>query len=364
MKLRQYDPAAKRHLRLRYLRLALAMLLAVSLLGFIRWQSSVSAQDVSNPFVSPAFGVLFTVNSTADTPDAVVGNGLCADSSGRCTLRAAIQEANANSTDDTINFNIPTTDPGYDGFTWTINLNSALPNLSTNVTINGPGPVKDNLTLKRNSSAQFRIFSVTAAAHVGISTLTIMNGLAAGNGGGLSNAGTGTVSITNCAVDESSASGLGSAGGGTSNDSTGTITITDTFVNDNSAYVGGGLSNSNSGTVNVFASSFGNNGAENGGGINNGNGILNVVGCIVHSNRADMGAGIDNEFSGTLNVTNSTISGNVVTSNSNPGYAGGILNTSNGTVNVSNSTISGNDAEGLYNSGSGPFNVKSSIVHE
>jgi hypothetical protein len=82
-----------------------------------------------------------------------VGNGTCADTNGKCSLRAAIQETNAQPSDDTIDFNIPKTDPGYDGFTtWTINLNSALPNLSTNVTINGPGPFKYNLTLKRNSN--------------------------------------------------------------------------------------------------------------------------------------------------------------------------------------------------------------------
>ncbi|RME36321.1 MAG: CSLREA domain-containing protein [Thermoflexia bacterium] len=38
---------------------------------------------------------MFIVNTTADTPDANPGNGVCADSSGRCSLRAAIMEANA-----------------------------------------------------------------------------------------------------------------------------------------------------------------------------------------------------------------------------------------------------------------------------
>lgn len=35
------------------------------------------------------------VGSTGDTPDANPGDGVCADATGRCTLRAAIQEANA-----------------------------------------------------------------------------------------------------------------------------------------------------------------------------------------------------------------------------------------------------------------------------
>src|SRR5688572_4185896 len=36
----------------------------------------------------------FTVDSTADVVDGNVGNGICATTAGRCTLRAAIQEAN------------------------------------------------------------------------------------------------------------------------------------------------------------------------------------------------------------------------------------------------------------------------------
>ena len=44
----------------------------------------------------------FAVNSTADTVDVNVGNGQCATSTGACTLRAAIQEANIRHGADTI----------------------------------------------------------------------------------------------------------------------------------------------------------------------------------------------------------------------------------------------------------------------
>ena len=37
----------------------------------------------------------FTVNSTADAGDANTGDGVCATTGGVCTLRAAIQQANA-----------------------------------------------------------------------------------------------------------------------------------------------------------------------------------------------------------------------------------------------------------------------------
>ena len=42
----------------------------------------------------------FVVNSVADGTDAAIGNGICATSTGACTLRAAVQEANAQSRPD------------------------------------------------------------------------------------------------------------------------------------------------------------------------------------------------------------------------------------------------------------------------
>src|SRR5437773_11161979 len=49
----------------------------------------------------PGHAVTFVVNTTADTADAVPGDGICADSGGACSLRAAVQEANALAGPDT-----------------------------------------------------------------------------------------------------------------------------------------------------------------------------------------------------------------------------------------------------------------------
>ncbi len=49
----------------------------------------------------------YVVNSTADTNDATPGNNVCAAAGGECSLRAAIQEANAHVGADTITFAIP-----------------------------------------------------------------------------------------------------------------------------------------------------------------------------------------------------------------------------------------------------------------
>ena len=57
----------------------------------------------------------FVVNSTLDTSDANLGDGSCDDGSGNCTLRAAIQQANALPNlaggPDSITFNIPGAGP-------------------------------------------------------------------------------------------------------------------------------------------------------------------------------------------------------------------------------------------------------------
>ena len=68
-----------------------------------------------------ASAATFTVNSTADQGDASAGDGSCATAAGVCTLRAAIQEANALAGTDTIAFAIPGPGP------YIIAVNPALP---------------------------------------------------------------------------------------------------------------------------------------------------------------------------------------------------------------------------------------------
>jgi CSLREA domain-containing protein len=82
--------------------------------------------------------ITFTVNSTGDQgePAASRGDGLCdwdaATTGPQCTLRAAIQEANATSGADTIEFNI-----GGTGGLKTISPSSALPIITEALTIDG-----------------------------------------------------------------------------------------------------------------------------------------------------------------------------------------------------------------------------------
>ncbi len=72
----------------------------------------------------------FTVNSSADTSDANLGDAVCADSSGKCTLRAAMEEAEVLYPAHTVNigFDLP--------YPHTIVLQDTLPALYANV-VNG-----------------------------------------------------------------------------------------------------------------------------------------------------------------------------------------------------------------------------------
>jgi len=74
----------------------------------------------------------FTVNSTGDEADTAPGDGVCAvASSGLCTLRAAVEEANALAGSDTIQFNLPS-EGGY-----VISPSSALPEIVGSLVIDG-----------------------------------------------------------------------------------------------------------------------------------------------------------------------------------------------------------------------------------
>jgi large repetitive protein len=54
-----------------------------------------------------AHAATFTVNTAADAVDANPGNGTCATAAGNCTLRAAVQEANATAGEDWQTIDLP-----------------------------------------------------------------------------------------------------------------------------------------------------------------------------------------------------------------------------------------------------------------
>jgi hypothetical protein len=254
--------------------------------------------------------------------------------SGAGTLRAAIEQANLDAAQDTIDFG-----PSVTG---TITLSTALPNLSTNMIIVGPGP--SSLTLARSGvegTPGFGILNAVAGIEASISGLTI-SGDRGGFSAGISNAG--TLTLTDCTLSGNSASG-GSAVSGISN--AGTLMLTDCTLSGNSASGGGAVAGiTNIGTLTLTFCTLSGNSADGGGafgGIAN-FATLTLTDCTLSGNSASGGSavgGILNGGTGTLTLTDCTLSGN---SASGGGAVGGILN--GGTLTLTACTLSGNSADG------------------
>ena len=324
-----------------------------------------------------AFANLYLVNTTSDA----VVLGACQNGDPGCSLRDAIQTANAHPGPDGIVFDLPAGS--------VINLTTALPDITDSVNINGPGA--DKLTINGNSA--FRIFNVTTSGTVNLSGMTLENGTASNdNGGGIQNFNAGTVNVTNCvlrdsanavvAVDGGGIYNRGGGvinitsctffqipasnnGGGIYNSSTGTITLKDSTLDGCNAAYGGGVYNL--GTTSITNTTVTISGALDGGGIYNG-GTTNLTNSLVWGDSAHNGGGIFNAGFATMNLTNSTLYFNTTDLENGGGiYNKGTLNVSNSTLdlNVAGSFASGGTlGGGIYNDSqaTGSATIKSTII--
>jgi CSLREA domain-containing protein len=106
----------------------------------------------------------FVVNVTTDAPDANTGDGLCQTAGvGECSLRAAIQQANATAGANAILFNIPGVGPH------TIAPTSALPAITGPVTIDGysqPGASANTLAIGNDAVLKIELNGAGAGAGV------------------------------------------------------------------------------------------------------------------------------------------------------------------------------------------------------
>ncbi len=171
-------------------------------------------------------------------------------------------------------------------------------------------------------TASDRVFNITSGT-VTLEDMTIRNGNVSGDGGGISNAA--TLTITNCTISENTATGGSYGCGGVCN--SGTLTLTNSTVSSNTASVsggayGGGICGAGSGeTVLTNCTISGNEATDNG----NGTGAL--------------GGGISVFGAGGITLANCTISGNAATSSAALG-AGFYLQL--GTANVKNTIMAQN----------------------
>ena len=252
-------------------------------------------------------------------------------------LIAAINTANANGQNDTINlpactYVLTKAQNNTDG-------PNGLPSITSQITIKGAGATRT--IIERSLGAPpFRLVHVAPSGKLTLQGVTLALGLlTSGSGGGLFNAGTLTLTRStvrdNVICDlESDCIPIGTGpGGGISN--SGTLTLLESTVSNNFASAGGGISNS--GTMTLTRSTVTGNGADDEGGAGSCGGI---------------------NTGGTAKITNSTISGN-----SSSVLGGGICNSGVATLRfstvVDNFVFDGGGA-GIVNDGT--LSLRGSIV--
>jgi CSLREA domain-containing protein len=224
-----------------------------------------------------AHAATFTVSNLADTND-----GIC---NVHCSLREAITAANSAAGDDVITFT--------SNVRGAIDLTSTLPNLLTNISIQGPGA--NLLTVRRSTAAgtpDFRILNSNGV--VSLSGLTFSNGRITGNGddgyaGAIGAGSYGMLTIQDCVFSHN----YGVNGGAIYNEG-GTLLIYNSTFTDNIAVAGGALLNqpSNARTLISQCTFSGNTATKYMGGA-----ILNLMPlaiehCTFSGNSAPSGAGI------------------------------------------------------------------------
>jgi len=169
---------------------------------------------------SAAAATTFVVNSTADNADANAGNGQCLTVGGVCTVRAALQEANALAGADTVSIPAGTYQTG-----------ATLP-VSTTVTIEGSDGARATVL---DGSAAARVLSVTGGGTMTFSGITLTGGA---GGLYLDNA---DLTLDRVAVRDNTVIGAGqNEGGGIYVDSGGSLTVVRSTISGNVAESTGG----------------------------------------------------------------------------------------------------------------------------
>ena len=276
-----------------------------------------------------SWAATFTVNSAADGADAAPGNGVCATAAGVCTLRAAVQEANALAGADTVTFSLP----AGATITLTAAAGGAI-NVTSDLVIRGPTVTNPAAQLRVsggwdgviNSGVGSRVFFLPAAAgrsSVTISDLALINGNAGTETGG-----------ANPGVPRSNGGAIYVEGG--------TLTLERMTFSNSTSNDGGALEVENA-TVNISDSSFSGNKARDDGGaldIGDAPAAVNVTNTTFANNRSEAGtaAGLGGtggavRVDGHLSLTYVTMAYNV------GARGGGIDLASTGSVSFRNSLI-------------------------
>jgi hypothetical protein len=193
-----------------------------------------------------------------------------------------------------------------------------------------------------------------------------------GSGGGISNAGNGTMTITGCTISNNSAGGTG--GGFSDENAVGTLIVSNSaFIGNTSVGQGGGIQEGGPSMTLTNTIVRGNTSSGTGGGIfANGTTVTIVGGDIVNNTATAGGGGIELQTTGTgasgSTITNTTIAGNRALNNAGAN-GGGIeapATSFTGSLTLLNDTISANFADnggGIFWGGtSGSVSAQNTII--
>ncbi len=332
----------------------------------------------------------FTVNTQLDGVDMNIGDGLCDIDPApgqQCSLRAAIQEANATAAADTIILPAGLYPLNVLGANEDAAATGDL-DITEPLTLQGAGAGSTSIIGSRSLASGYdRVLDIYAEATISdvtirhgraiygggvksIATVTLTNVVVAENdahtdSGGIFNGGSMTLAnsqvISNTAASKvggiynahhltlvnsvvsGNSTATGEAGGLYNLTFTSIMTLTNSTVSENMAERGGGLFN-NGGWVTMVGSTFSGNKAVilHGGAIYN-SGHLNMLNSTISGNRAaNFGGGLFNEPTGAVSIKSSTIPFNFADDNdNNVGSGGGIYN-NGGSVQLGNSILWGN----------------------
>lgn len=320
-------------------------------LGMIKVRNLlVTALVLWGCILSSASAAVFTVNTAVDAVDSDTSDGVCLTAAGECSLRAAIQQANATAGADDINVPAGVYNLTLEGIKENEGATGDL-DVKSEITINGSGADQVQIDGIQRS----RVLEVHRNGSLTLNSLTVRNGWGdqLSSGGGIEN-NMGDLIINDCNITLNSVFGYG----GGINNFRGTTIINRSTISENIAFShGAGIANQD-GNVTINDSTISDNSGTAttqstfGGGIYNSAmfGILEINNSTISGHLVLLDGGGIYHLLGTLRITNSTISGNIA--NRNGGglfYSSG--NSSVGTAgNLRNVTIAFNTARAVDNS--------------
>ncbi|HHH36961.1 MAG TPA: DUF11 domain-containing protein [Gammaproteobacteria bacterium] len=316
------------------------------------------------PLTAAAF--TFTVNNNADTVDADPLDGICSDSAGNCTLRAAVQQANAWPGPDSII--LPA---GTYALSLTDDEDAAASgdlDILDDLEINGAGAA----TTLIDGGGLHRLVQVMAGTTVTLRHLTLQNGRTPLNGGAILNEG--TLTLEDSVLRNNATTAFGPQGGGGAifnSAATTALTLKRVTLDGNSTQTSGGAINITSGTLDISSAIITNNSAVlNGGGLSiNGGVTATIDNTRISGNSAAGSGGLNGLGGGIFNFGDLTLNTSTLSGNS-ANYGGAIYDDGAQTgpnsapLALNHSTISGNTANGGGAASGGIFlGSRATITH-